>query len=296
MAHARIATALTMLLVLSGCTAFFQPGFGTGTRTGESSSLVDYLYPNGEVPPEQSETVPHVNLPLRVGLAFVPSSYRGTDISEATKMMLLENVKAEFIEHDYVQHIEIIPDTYLRSSDGITGMQQVARLYGVDVMALVSYDQVNVTEDNNAAFFYWTIIGAYMIKGTDNEVQTFVDTAVFDVATAKLLFRAPGADTSTGRSTAIESMESSRQRSAASFTTAMDKMTGNLSSELVNFEERAAENPELIEVSYKPSYGGGGSVDGVLLLLLVLVAILGISIPIDSTPTTTGRDRRLSGR
>lgn len=62
-------------------------------------------------------------------------------------------------------------------------MAQVARLYGVDVMALVSYDQVIHTDDTKASLLYWTIIGAYIIKGSQFDTATFVDTAVFDINT-----------------------------------------------------------------------------------------------------------------
>ena len=183
-----------LTLALAGCSSFWN--WSDGNRSGTSSSLVDYLYPDGQVPPAFDETVPRLELPLRAGIAFVPGQSSYGTISEATKMQLLEKVKTQFVDREYISQIEVIPDTYLRSSKGITGMQQVARLYGVDVMALVSYDQVAVSEENEAGILYWTIVGAYVIKATSNEVQTFVDTAVFDVDTARLLFRAPGADTS----------------------------------------------------------------------------------------------------
>ncbi|MDP6436251.1 MAG: rhombotarget lipoprotein [Gammaproteobacteria bacterium] len=202
-----VILAVGSAIVLASCTSFWQAGAG-GVRGGVSSSLVDYLYPKGEVPPDFDETVPQLELPLRVGIAFVPQTGREqSPISEATKAELLAKVKDAFITLDYIQHIEAIPDTYLRSSKGFEGMQQVARLYGVDVMALVSYDQVAVSEDKKSSMLYWTIVGAYIIEGTKNEVQTFVDTAVFDVKTRKLLFRAPGIDKHQSESTAIESIE-----------------------------------------------------------------------------------------
>ena len=174
------------------------------------------------------DTIPYLELPLRVGIAFVPGQSGRSAISEATKIQLLDNVKAGFVDREYIEHIEVIPDTYLRSSKGINGMQQVARLYGVDVMALVSYDQVAVSEDNPASFLYWTIVGSYVIKATSNEVQTFVDTAVFDVKTARLLFRAPGLDKMSDRSTLIESGEVVRKTRDSSFAAAMGAMTQNL--------------------------------------------------------------------
>lgn len=275
----RTITTIVVILaaaLASGCTALFQPDYSTGMRNGVSSSLVDYLYPDGEAPPDYTETIPHLNLPLRVGLAFVPGRFAHDEISEATRIELLDGVKQAFIEHDYIEHIEVIPDIYLRSSRGMEGMQQVARLYGVDVMALVSYDQVTVSTDNNAAFLYWTIVGAYIIQGTNNEVHTFVDTAVFDVDTTKLLFRAPGVDRNANRSTAIGTENVIREQSTASFAAAVDVMTVNLGDELIRFEERVADNPMLANVTYREGYGGMGSFDGWILLLLALFAIIGI--------------------
>ncbi len=268
--------AAALALMLAGCTAWFTPGLGSEMRSGTSSSLVDYLYPGGQTPPEHTGEIPYLELPLRVGLAFVPNRSGRSELSEATKAELLEIVRQAFIEHDYVTSIEVIPDTYLRSSTGVSGMQQVARLYGVDVMALVSYDQVSVASDTKASVLYWTIVGAYVIKGTENEVQTFVDTAVFDVKTAKLLFRAPGVHRDTDRSTAIESTDAARRQREGSFRTAMDTMTGNLGLELARFEERVAENPQLAQVEWKEGYGGMGKMDGLVILLLVLLVLYGL--------------------
>ncbi len=265
---------LTTALPLVACTSFWQMWSSDGTRDGVSSSLVDYLYPKGEQPPTPGQDIPKLNLPLRVGIAFVPPQYgAGGAISEATKLELLNNVKAAFMDREYIAHIEVIPETYLRSSNGFDGLSQVARLYGVDIMALVSYDQVAVSEDTNASFFYWTIVGAYLIQGTKNEVQTFVDTAVFDVPTRKLLFRAPGTDVQGFRSTAAESSEAVRSGRTASFAAAMTAMTDNLAIELAAFEERLKTEPQLAEVKWYDNVlaGGGGSMDPSLLLALMVL-------------------------
>jgi len=262
-----VLAGLAAILLLSGCSTFWS-AYNTGARNGVSSSLVDYLYPKGEVPPEQQNTIPNLNLPLRVGIAFVPGEYSRHDISEATKMSLLDDVKAEFAKQEYIDHIEVIPDTYLRSSNGIDGMRQVARLYGVDVMALVSYDQLSVSEDNNASLLYWTIVGAYIVPATNNEIKTFVDTAVIDVDTAALLFRAPGVDTKNKHSTAVKVDETIRRESEASFVAAVGDMTTNLKTELIRFEEDVKNNPSRAQVTWQESSGGGGSFDWLFALLL----------------------------
>ena len=256
-------------LLLAGCSTMWD--WSGGARSGASSSLVDYLYPDGQEPPDVEQTIPYLELPLRVGIGFVPGQAGYGTISEATKMQLLAKVKAEFIDREYISYIEVIPDTYLRSSKGVVGMQQVARLYDVDVMALVSYDQVAVSEENPAGLLYWTIVGAYLIKATSNEIQTFVDTAVFDVDTARLLFRAPGAHTMSDRSTLVEAGEVVRKAKDESITAAMGQMTGNLAVELDRFQERVKDDPSVAKTQWRPGSGGGA----VGLWMLGLLALIG---------------------
>ena len=261
---------VTIALLLTGCSSLWN--WSGDTRSGDSSSLVDYLYPNGEIPPDVDESVPYLELPLRVGIGFVPGRAGHGSISEATRMYLLEEVKAGFVDREYISHIEVIPDTYLRSSRGITGMQQVARLYDLDVMALVSYDQVAFSEENPSGFLYWTIIGAYVIKATSNEVQTFVDTAVFDVNTARLLFRAPGSHAISDRSTLVEAGETVRRARDDSIEAAMGEMTDNLSLELDHFQERVRNDPTVAQTTWKVGSGGAGGV-GCLLLAALLISV-----------------------
>jgi len=265
MGYLKALSAAVVLLLLAACSSLWN--FSGETRTGVSSSLVDYLYPDGEVPPGAAESIPHLELPLSVGIAFVPSPAYASPISEASKIELLEQVRAKFVDRDFISRIEVIPETYLRSSKGVNGMQQVARIYSVDAMALVSYDQVAVSEDNPSSFLYWTIVGSYIIKATSNEVQTFVDTAVFDVKTARLLFRAPGVDRMSERSTLVEAGEAVRKTREASFAAAMDQMTANLDDELGRFTERVKQDPKVAQVEWKPGSGGGGL--GILTLLLL---------------------------
>ena len=278
MSHKLTLVLALLAISLTGCSAMWN--WSGGHRQGTSSSLVDYLYPDGEVPPAVSQTIPHLELPLRVGIAFVPGQSHYGTISEATKMQLLESVKGQFLDRGYIDHIEVIPDAYLRSSQGVTGMQQVARLYGVDVMALVSYDQIAVSEENPSGLLYWTIVGSYFIKATSNEVQTFVDTAVFDITTAQMLFRAPGADTMSDRSTLVEAGETVRKARDASFAAAMQQMTANLAVELDQFEDRVKSDSTVASTSWKEGHGGGGSFSIVALLGLlagkIAVAIAGL--------------------
>lgn len=264
----RLGLLITFVL-LSACAGLF----GSGGRQGVSSSLVDYLYPNGEVPPRQEGQIPNLELPLAVGLAFVPSqSGSNTVLSEAERMKLLNDVKKTFDGRDYIQEIAVIPDAYIRSGRGFDSLEQTARLYGLDVMALVSYDQVTHSAEKTSSLLYWTIVGAYMIKGNKNDTQTFVDTAVFDVATRKLLFRAPGINEFKSTSTLVDLERDVRVSQQKGFELAMADMTVNLDRELSAFKERIRTDGS-VRVTRAADYsGGGGALDLVSFALLGFLA------------------------
>lgn len=264
--------AVTALL-LTSCSTYF----GHGDRRGVSSSLVDYLYPEGQVPPKHEETTPHLRLPLRVGLAFVPPQ-QGTSsvLPEAKKTRLLEEVKKKFVGLDYVNEIVIVPETYMRSSKGFEGVSQIARLYGLDLVALVSYDQVAITSETKSSILYWTIVGAYFVKGNQNTASTFVDTAVFDVNSRKMLFRAPGVSEVQQSSTLVEVKRGDRETREKGFELAMIDMSKNLVAELDRFKERIKKDNS-VQITHRQGYGGGGGIQWPFLLVIIGLAALRVA-------------------
>ncbi len=270
-----MSACLAAAVLSGGCASLWQEvGSPGAARQGVSSSLVDYLYPGGEEPPRVEGTVPELKLPLRVGLAFVPAvSSQTPGLSEAHKAELLGRVRDAFSAREFIASIEVIPDTYLRSRRGFESLEQVGRLYQLDVMALVSYDQVVHTDERASSILYWTIVGAYVVKGSKNDVQTFVDTAIFDIPTRRLLFRAPGVDKLSANTTLIGSSDDLRQSREESFSLAMQDMTGNLSSELDVFRERIKQDKSVM-VSHRPGYSGGGAGNPVLWFLIYLAIVL----------------------
>jgi rhombotail lipoprotein len=171
----------SFVVALSGCSEYWM---GSRNQQTNSSSLVSYLYPNGSQSKVKTSIAPTLELPLRVGLAFVPqTSWSVYRLSEVEKVGLLEVVRKAFVSKPYVASIEIVPDIYLRTQRGFGGLEQIGRLHGFDVMALVSYDQLFNSSDRASSLLYWTIVGAYVVPGTSNSVNTFVDTAVFDLDT-----------------------------------------------------------------------------------------------------------------
>jgi len=247
-----------------------------------SSSLVNYLYSDGNELKKSQEgeivkQIPHIELPVRVGIAFVPSnsSYSNIDFNPVQQLELLEKAKSQFSEYEFIEHIELIPANYLQSRGGFTNLKQVANLYNVDLMALVSYDQVQTSYSKDSAFMYLTVVGAYVIKGDDNHTQSFVDPAVFDVKTNSLLFRAPGIHKARKNSTLNDRELIQDKMSKHSFNQAMRQMLINLDQELKVFTERV-KNEKVATLSYKSSFSGGGKID--LVFLLILLVMLGLRV------------------
>jgi rhombotail lipoprotein len=275
----RTLVILLLLQGLSGCAvlghAFCTPG--CQTQTHDTSSLVSFLYPDGKTPP-RDDTIPELHVPLRVGLAFLPSqaSRGATPLDAAQKQELLERIRQRFSTRPCVSEIVVIPDYYLSTSPGFAGLDGVQRLYAVDLMALVSYDQVTRTGDNDLSLGYLTIVGAYVLPGTSHDTATLVDLAVVDPATRSLVLRAGGTSITHGNSTLVDVERDSRKASAIGFAEATDQMISHFDTALTAFQTDVHNGKANVRVIARNTTGGrmgGGSLgtaDVAALLLVVL--------------------------
>lgn len=261
------------LLLLSGCAA---------QKQHMKSSVVDYLYPNTK---EASikPSIPKLTLPIKVGIAFVPGEsktrsgfnwWRGRtntgSLTEPEKMNLLDKVSAHFKKYEFVKSIEVIPSAYLTSGGSFTNLKQIQTMYDIDVIALVSYDQVQFTDEGMLSLTYWTLVGAYVVSGEKNDTSTLMDTAVYDIKSRKMLFRAPGTSQVKGAATPINLSEELRNDSIKGFQQATGSMIENLDLQLNRFREKVKEQPEEYKVVHSPSYrGGGGAIYGLFSIILI---------------------------
>jgi rhombotail lipoprotein len=254
------------LLVLGGCASMFAP-----RSVHQAGSVVDYLYPDAREAPNLQPSVTRLRLPVRVGVAFAPGGAAGGP-SDLARLQLLERVKASFSQYDYIGSIELIPSDYLRARGGFANLDQVARMFNVDVMVLVSYDQIRFNDVNRLAVLYWTVVGAYLIKGDRYDVQTLVDAAVFDVRSRKLLFRAPGTSQVKGSSTMAGYSKDLRDAQTDGYTQAVDQLIPQLQNQLASFKERVKSDPGIqIERSAGAGgHGGAGDLGWPLALLLIV--------------------------
>lgn len=275
---------------------------GCGTiAVRKTSNVLDFLYPEGSpaIPPRDVT----LTLPLRVGLAFAPAgsatragasgwidaTAMGGELGEAQKQELLERIAAAFRDRDYIASVDPVPSLYLSPGGSFENLDRLAQSLGLNVIVLLSYDQAQFNDTTNWSLTYWTVVGAYVVKGEDNQTQTFVDAAVYDIPSRTLLFRTGGSDVRGGKSTPIETPEAIRREGAASFEAAVDDLIANLAAGLERFGEQAAsgrvrgEGTPAIEVKAAPGYSGvarfeNGRYTGALgPLELGLLALLGLA-------------------
>jgi rhombotail lipoprotein len=263
-----------VLLAATACAIQALGGCATIHERHNAASVVDFLYPNTK-DPVVAPGIPVLTLPLRVGIAFVPSAGYGSPVlTETRRMDLMRQVADHFKKYPYVKDIELIPSAYLKPKGGFANLEQIRTMYGVDVMALVSYDQIQFTDQGLLSLTYWTIVGAYIVPGEKNDTHTMLDTVVVDINSHKMLFRAPGTNHVKGSSTPVNLSEQLRLDSEASFGEAAKQMIENLDQQLAMFKDKVKERPDEYKVVRTAEYQsrGGGGFDAAW---IALVALLG---------------------
>ena len=205
------------------------------------ANALDYLYPDGKVQTAGAEV--KLQLPLRVGIAFAPTSvqqYAAQDeFSEPQQREMLKKVAAAFRGIPDIGLVEILPTHNLVAKGGFENLQQIAGMYGVGVVALISYDQVQFDDQDFSSILYWTIIGAYFVPADRLETRTLLDAAVFDVDSRALLFTGSGSSIVKARTAAVNVSRDMRDGGIAGFDQATDDMIGNLKTTLDVFRENA---------------------------------------------------------
>ena len=269
-----VAGSATLLGLATGCM------FDAGRRHHEQTSLVNYLYP-GDSARAMTPTIPTLTLPLKVGLAWVPgasnkeSSYGDSTLPEEFLQSTLAEVRRQFTNLTFVSEVVTIPTAYLQPGGGFQNLDQIRAMHGVDVIALVSRDQRQFNDSDRLSFFYMTIVGAFAVPAEKNETYTMVDTAVFDIQSRSLLFRAPGMHRSKHRSTLAGVDWDLRQDRAEGVKLATESMVKNLKTEMAAFQERIKTQPETVRIVKRPGYTGAGAGGWMDLAWIGMVLVVG---------------------
>lgn len=218
------------------------------------ASLLSFLYPDPTQIDKQPPGIAELRVPFRLGLVFVPDTAKESfRLSETERLRLLDRVRQSFRGYPFIQDIEVVPSHYLQPGGGFDNLRQVAQLLRLDVVALVSYDQVQNTGQSGWSFLYWTGVGAYTIEGDRYDILTVVEAAVVDVPSRRLLMRAMGSSTAKGSATLVGFEEKSRAARGAGFEQAIGQLIPQLDDELKRFRDRAASDPH-VKLILPPGY------------------------------------------
>jgi rhombotail lipoprotein len=259
-----LALPALFVLGLAGCAS---------VEYNRRASVLDYLYPNKDTPRE-TPTVPRLELPMDVGIAFVPEpspTALASAFTESAKLHLMNEIANHFREHRFVRCIELIPTQYLRPGGGFENLDQLHTMFGTDVIVLLSYNQAQFTDQGLLSITYWTLVGAYVVEGQRNETATMMDAAVYHVPSRKLLFRAPGISQVRRSSTPVNLSEELRLDSGAGFRRAATNLVVNLDTQLDLFRERVKHAPDEYHVVERPGSTGIGKLDARWLFVLALI-------------------------
>ena len=233
------------IVPLSGC------GHYTTQRT---SNILTYLYPGETQPMEVSKDIsrtslPNIPLPITLGIAFVPESRTITSggdtkiepLTEKFKTEVMRELTAQLRQYSFLAKIEEIPSTYLKVGGSFANLDQIHTMTCVDVIGLVSYDQIQFTDHGLVSLLYWTGIGWYFVPGEKNDTNTMMDAALYHVPTRKPLLRATGQSGVYRYSTPMNQSQNLRENSENGFKEALHMLAENFKEQLDMLKPRAVQ-------------------------------------------------------
>jgi rhombotail lipoprotein len=244
-------------------------------KSHRATSVMKFLYPDGNY--QALSTTANISVPANVGIAFVPEPkgrHGESPVSEREKAKLLELVRQHFQQYDFIGRIEPIPTAYLREMGSFDNLRQAGAMFNVDIMVLLSYDQLQFDDPKRSSLAYWTVVGLYLFKGETNTTQTLLDAVVIDIKSQNMLFRAPGISDLERSSTALKAAEEQREQAAAGFRVATADLVQNLDQQLLGFRERVKANQDpQVRITHRSGGSGSGGAFGVAGAAMALAAV-----------------------
>ncbi len=234
-----------LAMLLAGCAS-------SRTPDGRASGIMDYLHADSAEDVVMTPQSTILRLPLRIGIAFSPAA-AGDDLSPAERSRMLDQVRAAFAGHSFIESIEIIPDGQLGPRGGFADLQRVAREFKVDIIALLSRDQTRFTDATPRR--YWTVAGTHVARGGHDDLHTLLEAAVLDAHGGKLLFHARGSSSVRGAT--------GRQGDEQ----ALGQLVPNLRAELERFRQRVRADTG-VRADAQSGHRGGGDLGWLGLLAL----------------------------
>ena len=238
-----------LFAILGSCTTT-PPKLYTHYKT----SIIRFLGADENTMEMQEASEPTITVPLKVGFAFAPSLDYGEGFPEKERMNLMQEIASQFKEYKFVETIELIPSLYLEEGGGFSNLDKLRQLFDIDLIMLLSYDQSQFHDTGAWSVTYWTLIGAYIVKGEKNDTHTLMDAALFHIPSRKMLFRASGTNHIKNSATPINLSEQARKDSLSGFHQASMELTKNLQDKLYYFRKAIRSQSGKFKLKLKPGY------------------------------------------
>lgn len=275
----KLLMAAIIIVTLPACSTLKSIlGINYNDQQRSRSSLVDYLYPNSRGSVAIKPKIPKLSIPLRVGVAFVPDScgtFMRHDLNETLKNKLLSKISSKFESKEIIDKVKVIPATYLRRKGSFNNLRDIKKQLNVDIVLLLSYDQVQYTERTGISLvYYWTVVGRYIFEGEKNDTVTLINAAVYDIDSEELLFSSAGNSKVRSRAASAFISEELRLNSQKGFDIAIDNLIVKTDIELERFKQKVKSKTVAVKVHYRSSGGTFGWFIGLLLLILLTTRIV----------------------
>ncbi|MEM1433344.1 MAG: hypothetical protein AAGG11_04760 [Pseudomonadota bacterium] len=251
---------LSVSLLLSGCTLLFDLNHDRAVRHDVTQTPLHYLYPDGRPAELATKPATQLNLPLSVGLAYVPGDRRAA-LPQGISQRLLTALADQFQQQAYIASITVLPPESLRPSGGFADLELAAHLHGVDVVVLVSYDQVAYLDNTAWSLFDLTLVGSYLTQAHRGDTHTAMALIAVHVPTRRTLLTATGHDQQQRRTSLAHASGTLREQQAVSLNQAAVALATDLHRALTDFHDQL-DGQDDIQVT-----GAGAADPGSLLLL-----------------------------
>lgn len=246
---AMVLGLIGLVAVLDGCRTA-PPKLYTHYQT----NITRFLGVDENTVKVQEAMEPTITVPLRLGISFAPSLNYGEGFPEKERMNLMQEMASQFKSYKFVESIELIPSLYLEEGGGFSNLDKLRQLFDIDVIMLLSYDQSQFKDTGALSITYWTLVGAYFVKGEKNDTHTLMDAALFHIPSRKMLLRASGINHLKNSATPINLSEQAREDSLNGFRQASMDLTKNLQASLYNFRKEIRSQSGKFKLKLKPGY------------------------------------------
>ena len=255
----RSIAAAGAILLLSGCAWFMGPTHDQVAQSKVTQSALRYLYPTQQQAVGTAD-VTQLQLPLRVGVAFLPDSgYHRVDGGSLNQALnpLLKVLQAQ----PFVRSAVALPHDALTPSGGFAELDKLSLMHRIDVVMLIGYQQTAYSAENPLALLDLSIVGAYVIPGHNNEVTTQLTATAIHVASRRYLLSADSVVQASGHSTLSHAPSQIREKQSDGFVQSVAELEQPLQLALTQFKT-SLKSDNSIKIA-------GGSAGGVTFLMLI---------------------------